>query len=66
MILAYFGVDLPTAEVAAGVADGTTGIYGNWPFNTAFAASAGRGVLADAFVGRLGSLEEAEAEIRRG
>ena len=62
MVLAFYGIDRPTAEVARGVFDHGAGIYGNWPFNTAYAATANLRALVRYF----GALEEVEAELRAG
>jgi hypothetical protein len=63
MVLAYYGVDRPTAEVAAGVRDQSGAeIYGNWPFNTAYAATHG----LEATVRHFPDLDAVEAELRAG
>ena len=63
MVLAYYGVDRPTAEIAAGVRDQLGAeTYGNWPFNTAYAASHG----LDATVRHFSDLDAVEAELRAG
>ncbi len=64
MILGYYGSNLPdTVPMAAqSVWDSVYQGAGNWPFNTAYAASKG----LRAYVSRLGSLAQAEAFIRRG
>ena len=41
MLLAYWGRDLPTEEVAARVRDGAYGGTGNWAFNVALAGALG-------------------------
>ena len=66
MVLEYYGINLPTAEVCQGVYDASVGIYGNWPFNTAYAMQVGREKLAEAYVGRFSSVEELENEIIAG
>jgi hypothetical protein len=63
MVLAYYGVDRPTAEVVAGVEDHFgEETYGNWPFNTAYAA--GHGLRA--VVRHFPTLDAVEAELRAG
>ncbi len=57
MVLAFWGFDKTVPEVAARVFDSSYGGTGNWPFNTAYAASLG----LEAYVTRLpgiGTLEE--------
>lgn len=66
MLLEHYGVRRPTAEVAARVYDSGSDLYGNWPFNTAYAAASDRSRIADAYVGRFSSLEELEKEILAG
>ncbi len=47
MVCAFFGIDIPVADVARGVFDAAYGGTGNWAFNTAFAGNAGlRSVVA--------------------
>jgi hypothetical protein len=58
----YWGLDKSVAQVVAGVKDRTTGIYGNWPLNTAFAAANG----FDARVERFYPMEQLEGEIAAG
>jgi hypothetical protein len=62
MLLERYGIDLPTARVARTVRDAAAGIYGNWPFNTAFAASLG----LSARVERLWSLHHVRARLAAG
>ena len=62
MALRYWGVQTTVAETYRGVRDGTTGIYGNWPLNTAYAAAHG----LDAYVARMYSLDQVRAEIAAG
>jgi hypothetical protein len=63
MVLAYYGVDRPTAEIAAGVRDHRGDeTYGNWPFNTAYAAGHGFQTAVRHFPG----LAAVEAELRAG
>lgn len=66
MVLEHYGVKRPTAAVAAGVLDHGADLYGTWPFNTAYAAAVDRSKIADAWVGKLCSMEELEAEIAAG
>jgi uncharacterized protein YvpB len=62
MVLSYYGVDQPTEQVAAGVFDHGARIYGNWPFNVAYAAQHGmRGVVR-----HFGSMQEVERELQAG
>lgn len=62
MALEFWGMKLPTLEVAERVKDKTTEIFGHWPFNAAVAGDLG----LEAYVARLGSLEELQDEIARG
>ncbi|HEX9014986.1 MAG TPA: C39 family peptidase [Chloroflexota bacterium] len=62
MLMQYWGLDMSVAQVVAGVKDRTTGIYGNWPLNTAYAGSNG----FDARVDRFYSMEQVEREIAAG
>jgi hypothetical protein len=63
MVLAYYGVDRSTAEVAGGVRDQFGGeTYGNWPFNTAYAAAHG----LTATVRYFPRLDAVESELRAG
>jgi len=62
MVLAARGIDLPTAEVAAGCYDHGEGIYGNWPFNVAYAAGKGLDGRVDYFY----SLADLAAELAAG
>ncbi len=56
MVLEFYGIPRTTEEVARGVYDHGARIYGNWPFNIAFAASLG--VTAEVrHFRRLGDLE---------
>ena len=49
MVLEYYGTNLPTTTVAHGVYDNGAQIYGNWSFNTAYAASLGFNAYVDTF-----------------
>lgn len=62
MLLAYWGYHVPVPEAAAATFDHTYGGTGNWPFNTAWAATFG----LCAYVTRLRSLAELEAWIVAG
>lgn len=62
MIMQYWGVKRSVAEVVSGVRDRTTGIYGNWPLNMAYAASAGLATRVERFY----SMEQLEQEIAAG
>jgi hypothetical protein len=63
MVLAYYGLDRPTTAVAAGVRDAYgEETYGNWPFNTAYAATHG----LRATVRHFPDLDAVEAELRAG
>lgn len=62
MVLAFHGVELPTAEVARRVYDQGAKIYGNWSFNVAAAAELG----LRAVVARCASFAPLEAEVAAG
>lgn len=62
MVLNYWGANKPLMEVVSGVRDGTAGLYGNWPLNTAYAATQG----FDAQVARFHSVEQLQNEIAGG
>lgn len=62
MALERWGRRLGTIEVAEGVRDSRTKIFGHWPFNAAFAGAQG----LEAFVARLDSLDELQDEIAAG
>jgi Peptidase_C39 like family len=62
MVLQFYGIDRPTEEVAQGVYDHGAEIYGNWPFNTAYAARHG----LQAVVRHFGTLGEVERELHQG
>ncbi|HEX6510741.1 MAG TPA: C39 family peptidase [Chloroflexota bacterium] len=69
MIMAYWAnilhlpqLDVPVPSVAAGTYDATYKGTGDWPFNTAFAASYG----LTAYVARFASLDQLEPWIRAG
>ena len=62
MVLQYWGAGKSVPEVVAGVRDRTTGIFGNWPLNTAYAGANG----FEARVERFYSMEQLEQEIATG
>jgi len=62
MTLRYLGTQVTLRQVYQGVRDGTNGIYGNWPLNTAYAATLGY----DAYVARLYALAQIKNEIAAG
>ncbi|MDX6770099.1 MAG: C39 family peptidase [Elusimicrobiota bacterium] len=62
MVLVHHGVTRATRAVAQGVYDHAARLYGNWPFNTAYAHSVSG---LEAFVARAG-FEELEAEVAAG
>ena len=66
MVLEYYGINLPTAEVCEGVHDPAADIYGNWLFNTAYASQVGMEKLESCCASRFSSLEELEQEIAGG
>jgi hypothetical protein len=63
MVLEHHGIRKTTREVADGVFDHGEKIYGNWPFNTAYAH---RVSGLEAFVAGGCGLEDLEAEIAAG
>ena len=63
MVLAYYGIDQATSAIVAGVRDAYgEETYGNWPFNTAYAATHG----LRATVRHFPSLDAVEAALRAG
>ncbi len=62
MVLQYWGLKKTVPEVYAGVQDRTTGIYGDWPLNTAFAGANGFRARVDRFY----AVEQLEQEIAAG
>lgn len=62
MALRYWGAQVSVPQVYRGVKDGVSGIYGNWPLNTAYAAQLG----FDAYVARLYSLDQVRSQIAAG
>ncbi|MBI5883530.1 MAG: C39 family peptidase [Elusimicrobia bacterium] len=62
MVMEFWGVQRKTLKVVRAVEDSSNGIFGNWPFNTAAAGSAG----LEAWVGRLDSIEDLQSEVAAG
>jgi uncharacterized protein YvpB len=62
MVLRYWGRSVPVPRAAARTYDHAYAGTGNWPFNTAYAASFG----LDAYVTRMGSLAQVEEWISAG
>lgn len=62
MVLGYYGIEKTPEEVASGVRDHEAEIFGNWPFNTAYAASYGLTAYVDFF----NSLDDVKREIAKG
>jgi len=62
MLLGSWGRNTPVMDIVQGVYDGGAGIYGNWSFNAAYAASLGQ----DAFVSRFNTITDAEYELAHG
>ncbi|SHI47275.1 peptidase C39 family protein [Lutispora thermophila] len=52
MIMEYYGVNIPTEDVALGVYDSGAEIYGNWSYNVAYAGANG----FDAYIERYPSI----------
>jgi hypothetical protein len=63
MVLEFYGVKKATREVADAVFDHAEKIYGNWPFNVAYAQSVLGG---SCFVAKAEGLQNLEAEIAAG
>ena len=63
MVLEYDGCKKSTREVADGVFDHAAKMYGNWPFNTAYAH---RVSGLETYVVSAAGIEELEAEIAAG
>lgn len=63
MVLQFYGFNKPTPEVADGVYDHQADIYGNWPFNAAYAFKIGG---MESYVRRMTSLGDIEAIIHEG
>ncbi|MCL5960026.1 MAG: C39 family peptidase [Chloroflexi bacterium] len=62
MVLNFWGKGKAVKDVYEGVRDARTGIFGNWPLNTAYAGALG----LDAYVDRFYSLEQLQNEIAQG
>lgn len=62
MVLNFWGATKSVRQVYEGVRDSRTGIFGNWPLNTAYAGELG----FDAYVDRFYSVEQLESEVARG
>jgi uncharacterized protein YvpB len=62
MVMNYWGKTNSLQTVMKGVQDRATGIYGNWPLNTAYAGTQG----FDARIARFYSLSQLENEIAQG
>jgi len=63
MVLESYGINKPTKEVALGVYDRAEKIYGNWPFNTAYAHQVSG---LESYIQRFMGLEDLEREIAEG
>jgi uncharacterized protein YvpB len=63
MILQYYGTNKSIEKVADGVYDRASKLYGDWPFNTAYAHAASG---LEAYVRKFMGLEDLEAEIAAG
>lgn len=62
MVLEYYGENMTTEEVAAGVLDNEINIYGNWSYNASFAGSKG----FEAYVARFSSVDDIRKKIAEG
>lgn len=62
MVMQYWGSDRSIGEVIQGVKDRATGIFGNWPLNTAYAGANGFRARVDRFY----SIGQVEQEIAAG
>ncbi len=65
MVLDFYGIHVKTREVADGVYDHASDVYGNWAFNVAHVHRLSGGKL-EAAVARGGGLEDVESEIAAG
>ena len=62
MVLEYYGEDMATEEVSAGVLDNDIDIYGNWSYNASYAGSKG----LDSYVARFESVDRIKEKIADG
>lgn len=62
MVLEYYGQDIATEEVSAGVLDNDIDIYGNWSYNASYAGSKG----LESYVARFESVDEIKEKIADG
>lgn len=62
MVLNFWGATRSVRQVYVGVRDSRTGIFGNWPLNTAYAGELG----FDAYVDRFYSVEQLQNEVAQG
>ncbi|BBB90995.1 MAG TPA: peptidase C39 family protein [Methylomusa anaerophila] len=62
MVMRYYGIEKTPEETAWGVMDHVGDMFGNWPFNTAYAASNGLTAYVDFF----NSLSDLKREIAQG
>lgn len=62
MVLEYYGENMTTEEVAAGVRDNGAKIYGNWSYNASFAGSK----AFDSYVARFNSVDDIKKKIGQG
>lgn len=62
MVMEYYGVNLPTEDVAEGVYDSGADIYGNWSYNVAYVGSKG----FDAYIERYSSSVSIKNMISKG
>lgn len=62
MVLEYYGENMTTEEVAAGVRDNGANIYGNWSYNASFGGIEG----LDSYVARYNSVDDIKRKIAEG
>lgn len=62
MVMAHYGHDEQTEQVAAGAKDNGAGIYGNWSYNVAYAGEKG----FTAWVERCNSFEDVKDYLKQG